>query len=178
MRRHSWRLEAKILEGIAKVFQGDGSWEQRTKLLFDLRSEIVHGVVSDLGDWNEDPIPRPSGRGARLGWDAQTEFESLDSLQHVREILGKASPLWMIEISVPELFPTNLRELGEIVLNAGLEVKPDDRLFLLARLPVCYLSHVTRVEKLAAKFRRRPSNIFSHSALWRCDDTTLSSPSH
>jgi hypothetical protein len=48
------KVEAKILEGIGKVFPGDTTWEQRTKLLFDLRSEIVHGVVSDLDDWSED----------------------------------------------------------------------------------------------------------------------------
>jgi hypothetical protein len=48
------KVEAKILEGIAKVFPGDLSWEHRTKLLFDLRSEIVHGVVSDLEDWSGD----------------------------------------------------------------------------------------------------------------------------
>lgn len=49
-----FKVRDKIIEGIKKVFPGDPAWEQRVNLLMDLRSELVHGVVSDLEDWSED----------------------------------------------------------------------------------------------------------------------------
>lgn len=49
-----FKVREKIIEGIKKVFPGDLAWEQRVNLLMDLRSEVVHGVVSDLEDWSED----------------------------------------------------------------------------------------------------------------------------
>jgi hypothetical protein len=48
------KVREKITDGIKKVFPSDATWEQRVNLLMDLRSEVVHGVVSDLEDWSED----------------------------------------------------------------------------------------------------------------------------
>ena len=47
-------VRTKIKEGILKVFSGDATWQQKTDMLFDLRSQIVHGGISDLDDWSED----------------------------------------------------------------------------------------------------------------------------
>ncbi len=49
-----FKVREKIIEGIKKVFPRDAAWDQRVNLLMDLRSEVVHGVVSDLEDWSED----------------------------------------------------------------------------------------------------------------------------
>jgi hypothetical protein len=48
------KVRETIKEGIKKVFPGDATWEQRFDLLMDLRSQLVHGVISDLEDWSED----------------------------------------------------------------------------------------------------------------------------
>ena len=49
-----FKVREKIKEGIKKVFPGDAGWEQRVDLLMDLRSSLVHGVISDLEDWSDD----------------------------------------------------------------------------------------------------------------------------
>jgi len=44
--------------------------------------------------------------------------------------------LWMIELSVPELFSTNFRKVGEVLVRAERKLGPDRwKSFLLARLP-------------------------------------------
>jgi hypothetical protein len=47
------KVEQKIVEGIEKVFLGDETWKQRTEWLFELRSELVHGGVSQIRDWKK-----------------------------------------------------------------------------------------------------------------------------
>jgi len=44
---------------------------------------------------------------------------------------------WMVEVSLPELFPANRRKLGEIILNAEVSVVPDavSASYMFARLP-------------------------------------------
>ena len=46
--------------------------------------------------------------------------------------------LWMIEISIPELFPANYRKLGEILLDARVSLTPypsSETLWVMARFP-------------------------------------------
>ena len=49
--------------------------------------------------------------------------------------------MWMVEVTVPEIFSTNKRKLGEILLDAGNELKPDidGESFILARFPESYV---------------------------------------
>ncbi len=164
-------LAAGYLFPLLEVLPGSGTqtpWTQRLNGFGDSLKVVMRAVACTPTQYLEH-------LGAARGWAAHIEVESPEILQSVREIVEKASALWMIEISVPELFPTNLRKLGEIVLNAGLEMVPDksnDHLFLLARLPGCYLCNVSRDEEQVARFQRRPSGILSHCALWRCDDVS------
>jgi hypothetical protein len=53
------------------------------------------------------------------------------------ETLITADQFWMVEVSVPEVFPTNKRKLGEILLDASRDLSPetDGTSFVLARLP-------------------------------------------
>ncbi len=75
--------------------------------------------------------------------------EHLENLQGWRtgehidaQITGKLRELlkgsyWMVEISLPELFPANRRKLGEIILNAEAPITPDtiSASYMFARLP-------------------------------------------
>jgi len=45
------KVEKAIISGIERVFPKDLTWVQRVENLFDLRSEIVHGGVSLIDDW-------------------------------------------------------------------------------------------------------------------------------
>ena len=47
------KVEAKILEGVSRIFAAHPDWEERTRLLFDLRSEVVHGECSNIAEWKE-----------------------------------------------------------------------------------------------------------------------------
>jgi hypothetical protein len=67
-------------------------------------------------------------------WDGAHEpVELIDAL---KEHLPRGRKLWMVEISVPEVFPTNKRKLGEILLDAShpLELEKDSN-FIFGRLP-------------------------------------------
>jgi hypothetical protein len=71
-------------------------------------------------------------------WDGHSEPKG-----GVPDVLRRLLPkhLWIVEISIPQLFPANERKLGEIVLNGGVRLDPiksSSSPFLLARLPGLY----------------------------------------
>jgi hypothetical protein len=76
--------------------------------------------------------------------------------------------LWVVEVSLPELFPANQRKLGEIVLDATKEPSPkvDYRSYLFARFP----SRFVLVRKIRSngtpEFISVPSGLKSHTALY------------
>jgi hypothetical protein len=44
-------VKQSIIDGVKQTFPMNISWEERVKKLFDLRSELVHGGVSEISDW-------------------------------------------------------------------------------------------------------------------------------
>lgn len=76
--------------------------------------------------------------------------------------------LWLVELSVPELFSANLRKLGEILLDASIGLNSDDesRRFILARLPGSYIVQAGADNDGTPKFKFGPSEIKSHTALY------------
>ena len=79
------------------------------------------------------------------------------------------SHLWMIEVSIPHLFPANERKLGEIILDASrlpTETKKavDFSLFVMARLPGKYF-FINTLEDNNPEFLEIPSQIKSHVPL-------------
>jgi hypothetical protein len=101
-----------------------------------------------------------------------TDWNSNKEDEKVISILSKGMPeyLWMIEISIPQLFPANERKLGEIILNASVKFdfdKPTDfKLFVLARLPGSYfLFESGDYDK--PNFAQVPSRIKSHMPLFQ-----------
>lgn len=81
---------------------------------------------------------------------------------------GLSDTLWIIEISIPELFPANQRKLGEIVLNASAEATEyrDFTPFLYCRLPGYYL-FLKQIRSGSPDFLPVPSSMISHTRLYR-----------
>lgn len=72
--------------------------------------------------------------------------------------------LWIVEVSIPQLFPANKRKLGEIVLNGEIELSGDDgdfSPFVLARLPGAYY-FIQSDQNDDPNFERYSSALTSH----------------
>jgi len=74
--------------------------------------------------------------------------------------------VWVIELSVPELFSANLRKIGEVVLWSDREVETnrDFTSFVLARLPG-YFAVYKSGGATNPKFQFVPSGVTSHVPL-------------
>lgn len=89
-------------------------------------------------------------------------------------IFSKLLPdvLWVVEVSLPQLFPANERKIGDIVMNATC-VKDstkdiDYNLFLFARLPSQYIM-LQSANQHGPKFVSHPSELISHVELIHLD---------
>jgi hypothetical protein len=103
-------------------------------------------------------------------FSSHSETVTCDNGETVYEGLATSLPdnLWMIELSVPELFPANLHKIGEILLNAAKEPIPNEEVqnFILARLPGGYILQAGTDETGTPKFTLGPSDIKSHTLLY------------
>ena len=74
---------------------------------------------------------------------AMTDWQRRHEFEYLQTALGPALPekLWMIEVSIPELFPANKRKIGCILLDGAKPMgdEVDFTCFLLARFPGLYL---------------------------------------
>jgi len=99
------------------------------------------------------------------GWNKSREKEDRNIIE-IFSFIPK-NHLWVVEVSLPELFPINRRKLGEIVLDATAMPKSerDYAAFLFARFPGSYFF----IEKFDTRgrptFLRLPSRIESHTGL-------------
>ena len=71
--------------------------------------------------------------------DWEFQREDSETLRQLKAI--KPQHMWMVEVSIPDLFSTNKRKIGELLLDATrpFTEKTDFTLFVLARFPSCYL---------------------------------------
>lgn len=97
-------------------------------------------------------------------WDGNKEYKDL---KKIKKILPKY--LWMIELSIPELFSTNYSKLGEIILDASSS--PLDNNIALSNLvltksPGTYLFNISSKDN-QPKFVPLSSNLKSHVSLYK-----------
>jgi hypothetical protein len=93
-------------------------------------------------------------------WDQNSEEKA------VVDILHDSLPnvLWIVEVSIPQLFPANERKLGDIVLNAETDLSDSQdkgSSFLFVRLPSCYFFALAAGSG-GANFLAVPSKLISH----------------
>lgn len=97
-------------------------------------------------------------------WDGNMETPVIPT--ELKKLLPER--IWVVEISLPQLFPANERKLGEVVLNPFIPFDPKHPinfdLFLFARVPGFYL-FVSEVISDNPKFISIPSEIRSHTGL-------------
>ncbi len=95
-------------------------------------------------------------------WDGNSENPDIPAL--LTTLLPEK--IWMIEISLPQLFPANERKLGEVVLNPFIPFDAKKPInfshFLFARVPELYFL-VEDVVSGRPKFMSIPSRIVSHT---------------
>jgi len=83
--------------------------------------------------------------------------------------------LWMVELSVPELFSTNLRKVGEVLIRAQQNIGTrtlKERLsgFFLARLPG-YFALLTGIKSKKPRFSFISSGADGHVELFGCEES-------
>ena len=102
--------------------------------------------------------------------DWELHCENSETLDH----LGTIEPdrMWMIEVSIPDLFSTNLRKIGEVLLDATrpFSAKVDFTLFVLARFPEIYFFFEKMNSDGTPSFVTVPSDFLSHTKLLRSGD--------
>ena len=79
------------------------------------------------------------------------------------------SKMWMVEFSVPELFSTNRRKLGEILLRTDIEPgdEPNFGNWFLARMPDSFVLGPSN--SADAGFEFMPSGVVGHVPLFGCE---------
>lgn len=103
--------------------------------------------------------------GTIADWNYRRENPALCAILE-KHVLPKN--VWMVEVSVQELFPTNQRKLGEIVLDAAKQQADgnDFEPFVLARFPGRVLLFDRLGQHRQPKFVTGPSKLGSHTPLF------------
>ncbi|MEP6672438.1 MAG: hypothetical protein ABJF10_24955, partial [Chthoniobacter sp.] len=100
--------------------------------------------------------------------DTQDWLDNREATQVIEQFAYiPAKLMWMVEVSVPDLFSTNKRKIGELLLDAGrdFETEADFRLFVLARFPGAYLFFNGKTPEGEPRFIKLPSDLRSHVAV-------------
>jgi len=135
----------------------NNSWIDR--LARDSHPHIQRVVLRAFAVHKDEYISHLSGV---KDWDGNVENPDIPDL--LTTLLPEK--IWMIEISLPQLFPANERKLGEVVLNPFVSFdsrKPINYShFLFARVPELYF-FVKDVVSGKPEFMTIPSQITSHT---------------
>ncbi len=95
--------------------------------------------------------------------DWEGNYENKEVIDVLNKTLPKA--LWIVEVSIPQLFPANERKLGDIILNGEIKVGKSENnrsCFLFTRLPGYYFFRRGQNDD---NFLVVPSNLKSHVPL-------------
>jgi hypothetical protein len=102
---------------------------------------------------------------------ANQDWNGNDENTDILNVFSEALPehLWMVEVSIPELFPANYRKLGEIILDAQIPITSlpsRESLWVIARFPGSYLINNNPVSG-ALSFMNLISAFENHIPLYR-----------
>jgi len=153
-------IAADYLFGMLPQLPGlSGPWQHRLCLYARSNLLVLRPILIESGayarhikrvtDWNGNRVRR----------------ELIDDLKSLPD-----GPLWMVELSVPELFSANRRKVAEVLLRADVSPshRRDVRSFLLARLPG-YFALYKGGGAGSPTYRFIPSGIQGHVELFGCE---------
>lgn len=104
-------------------------------------------------------------------WQGNSENEGiLDAFQ-----TSLPDHLWIVEVSIPELFPANYRKLGEMILDARVPLSPyppNVSIGLLARFPEAYFINANP-KPHSVGFKTVPSALTSHVPVYRASHASF-----
>ena len=106
------------------------TWGTRLKYFAQRNQLVLRAVLIDGEDY-------PKHLAKVSDWEGNTFKET--QIKYLSP-LAKEKKLWMIELSVPELFSANHRKVGEVLIRAEVSEEParNFKCFVLARLPGCF----------------------------------------
>jgi len=151
--------------------------------LFPEISKSANPWMRRLAKWADPKVQRVVLRAISLSCekyiahleilrDWEGNGENLKIINTLKGLKGNILPnmLWLIEVSIPHLFPANEHKVGEIILDAGvkpasLENNVDFNLFVMARLPETYYFLQKSTSLTNPNFLKIPSSIKSHVPL-------------
>jgi hypothetical protein len=131
-------------------------WVKRFYASSDAQEFILRAILISKADYIDHLLEMEDWHGRRFP----------RSIRNLSDLLSEH--LWMVEISLPELFPINKRKVGEIALDATRKPSPkrDYKTFRFARFPghVFFISGIKKNGE--PKFLDFPSKIESHTELY------------
>ena len=139
-----------------KLLTHQHAWGQRLRSYFRKKQIVLRPILvkkkeyiehlNKIGDWER----------RKLGFQLQIRDDEW---------------IWIVELSIPELFSANRRKVGEVILRA--EHKPlyhrDFENFLIARIPGYFAIYVSGGAKNPS-YEFRPCGLKSHVELYGCED--------
>jgi hypothetical protein len=129
------------------------SWLRILKLFVGMRKVILR-CLSCTGQSYADHLEQMED------WDGKVELNPA-----IIEIIRKElhDRLWMIEISIPDLFSTNQRKLGEILISDAVgDLTNPYEAFVMARLPGNYVFVNNPLDTEAPQFQCFSNSLLSH----------------
>jgi hypothetical protein len=134
---------------------------------YQIRNMLVFRTILVSGASYRDHLRRISD------WRSnKMSEEQLTGLEHLRA----DEKFWMVELSVPELFPANRRKIAEVLIRAEVPAssKRDFNSLLLARLPGCFAIPMDGGPDSAFAFL--PNSIEGHVELSECEEESEAPP--
>jgi hypothetical protein len=135
-------------------------WESRLASYAAAHRLVLRTVLIDSRDYGKH-------LGEITDWEGNTIQKRL--IEGLKDFQGEK--IWMVELSVPELFSANRRKVGEVLLRAEQNVSNvrDFSSFILARLPGCFALY-TGGGAQNPEYRLIPTAVKSHVQLFGCED--------
>lgn len=149
-------LALQLLYSLYPHLDTNNTWQRRLAWYVQERKVVLRAFCIPQTQYLEH---------LRLIHDWENNTERTEMLEALRYALPPMS--WIIEFSIPQLFPANERKLGEIILDACCS--PNDLFtpFIIARLPGNYL---VLTDKKSLSYERIASQLQSHVEVMRQND--------
>jgi hypothetical protein len=138
----------------------DNVWARRLREYADSGRLVLRPVLLTAAQYSSHLSRISDWKGQKIRRDLISEIKKFSS-----------EKLWMIELSIPEVFAANKRKLGEVIVRAEKKLGPERDLdgLLLARVPGQFALYESGDETNPV-FAFLPSGAEDHVELFGCED--------